>query len=612
MAQQNIDYGSFPNDPSADAIRIAFEKVQNNFTELYGNLSNIAGNVSAVTAGAGITTSGSTGNVTVTSIFSSLTVHSNSMSITGLGGFVPTGGISGEDYTVNNAINTLFIELNSNYSPTFADLIVDGNLSVNGATVFSDNANILLSNGNITLSNGSFTGNIVSAAGPLTVQYATSANIVTGDTNFVYDQANATLSVIGGNIITDTVQSGFLVETVNLTVGNVANITNTATVGNLVSSGDITSVNGNLSGNLIVSGNIETVSITTDETITANLFSGSGLELTDINASNITSGIVDSSVMSGTYDISITGFALTSGTVTDGVQSNITEVGTLNGLSVTGTIITDNITSTGTLDGSVANFTDTVVVNQLDSNGNVTGSNADFSGNISGNNANFSGLTTTDSLTVNTSIIGNTAVFSGTVEVENLTATENTQTQQLTVTGNSQMANVSGENFSTSNITSAGSITAIELVGNQANISGNIFAGNIFANSGVVAAQSAVVAGLLESTNGIFSGNINSGNVLVSGTVSTDQLTVANTVTSQSLINTGVIQSNIIVANTIESVTVTSNTVSVTETASMAVIRLTGLVTDPTPSEAGQLYYNTVTGKFRGYNGNVGEWQNLN
>ena len=34
MAQQNIDCGTFPDDPSADAIRTAFQKVQQNFTEI--------------------------------------------------------------------------------------------------------------------------------------------------------------------------------------------------------------------------------------------------------------------------------------------------------------------------------------------------------------------------------------------------------------------------------------------------------------------------------------------------------------------------------------------------------------------------------------------------
>lgn len=40
-------------------------------------------------------------------------------------------------------------------------------------------------------------------------------------------------------------------------------------------------------------------------------------------------------------------------------------------------------------------------------------------------------------------------------------------------------------------------------------------------------------------------------------------------------------------------------------------LQLTGLSADP-PGAAGLLYYNTVTGKFRGYNGVIGSWQDLN
>ena len=35
MAQRNIDFGAFPDDPDADAIRSAFQKTQENFTELF-------------------------------------------------------------------------------------------------------------------------------------------------------------------------------------------------------------------------------------------------------------------------------------------------------------------------------------------------------------------------------------------------------------------------------------------------------------------------------------------------------------------------------------------------------------------------------------------------
>ncbi len=40
MAQQNIDFGAFPDDPSADAIRSAFQKVQENFDEVFTGITN--------------------------------------------------------------------------------------------------------------------------------------------------------------------------------------------------------------------------------------------------------------------------------------------------------------------------------------------------------------------------------------------------------------------------------------------------------------------------------------------------------------------------------------------------------------------------------------------
>lgn len=40
-------------------------------------------------------------------------------------------------------------------------------------------------------------------------------------------------------------------------------------------------------------------------------------------------------------------------------------------------------------------------------------------------------------------------------------------------------------------------------------------------------------------------------------------------------------------------------------------VQLTGLAADP-PGVAGLMYYNSVTGKFRGYNAVIGSWQDLN
>ena len=62
MAQQTINIGTTANDGTGDPLRTAFDKVNDNFTELY---NDDAGDVNQVTGSGGITASPTTGNVVV-------------------------------------------------------------------------------------------------------------------------------------------------------------------------------------------------------------------------------------------------------------------------------------------------------------------------------------------------------------------------------------------------------------------------------------------------------------------------------------------------------------------------------------------------------------------
>lgn len=100
-------------------------------------------------------------------------------------------------------------------------------------------------------------------------------------------------------------------------------------------------INGIVIGNITpASGAFTTVtansSITAVGNITGNYFVGNGAALTSIPAANVT----------GTLTVNTTGSAAT---VTDNAQPNITSVGTLSSLSVTGNVATGNLTTSGVL-----------------------------------------------------------------------------------------------------------------------------------------------------------------------------------------------------------------------------------------------------------------------
>src|SRR6056300_1484928 len=63
MAKQTINIGTTANDGTGDPLRTAFDKVNDNFTELY---ADDAGDVNSVNAGTGISVDQTTGAVTVT------------------------------------------------------------------------------------------------------------------------------------------------------------------------------------------------------------------------------------------------------------------------------------------------------------------------------------------------------------------------------------------------------------------------------------------------------------------------------------------------------------------------------------------------------------------
>ena len=93
MAKQVINIGSVANDGTGDPLRTAFDKVNDNFTELY---ADDAGDVNSVNAGTGISVNQTTGAVTVTNSAPDQTV-----SLTG-GTAITTSGTY-PNFTITNS-----------------------------------------------------------------------------------------------------------------------------------------------------------------------------------------------------------------------------------------------------------------------------------------------------------------------------------------------------------------------------------------------------------------------------------------------------------------------------------------------------------------------------
>ena len=151
MAQRNIDFGTFPDDPNADAIRTAFQKVQENFTELYSGLQEQAVLSVNKTQGAGVTVNSPTGNVVITANIACVQVSTSTLSI--------GRGSNGSNATsITSSSQTLVIDLpynianidNINISDTFTG--VNANLSGNLTVLNANVTNFEASTANIAAS----------------------------------------------------------------------------------------------------------------------------------------------------------------------------------------------------------------------------------------------------------------------------------------------------------------------------------------------------------------------------------------------------------------------------------------------------------------------------
>jgi hypothetical protein len=263
------------------------------------------------------------GNLTVTGM-------ATAGNISTAGTVTATGNITG-----SNMVGTTLVT-----APT---ITATGNVNANNVSV----SNVVTAGRVIT------TGNITAGAGAFFIgdgSQLSGLSAAVSVTKIVNGTSEANVASSGGNITFTVGGTANVVVIDNTTIyANVARVNNITTPGNGVANVGSASNRFN--------------------TVHAAQFSGSGALLSSIDAGNISSGTLPTGRLSGSYSISVL-TAGTAGTVTTGAQPNITSVGTLTSLAVSGNITTpgavslSSITKTGTSGvgniGSSANSFNTV------------------------------------------------------------------------------------------------------------------------------------------------------------------------------------------------------------------------------------------------------------
>ena len=383
-----------------------------------------------------------------------------------------------------------------------------GNAGASDALKFDYAANVLTANGNIVANYYSGNGS------QLTGIVATQSN----NANFANFAGNA-FSVSGSNV-TGAVSYA---TTANSVAGaNVsgavafATTANSVALANVVGAGNIASINisGNTSQILYGNGvfaaapNVSNVANANYANFAGTAFNVSASNITGVvnlanfatTANSVAGANVSGIVANATY-ANTSGSANTAGTVTTNAQPNITSVGTLTGLVVSGNI-TPNANITYDLGNNTNRFKDlylagnSIILGAQTISANATG--ISVTGNLSGDasglsniaGANVTGTVANANYSAYSGIAGSAnsvagANVSGTVA--NATHAVNSDSANgvsgANVTGQVANALVSGTVYTNAqpNITSVGTLTSLSVTGNItgfANITGDYFLGN--------------------------------------------------------------------------------------------------------------------------------------
>ena len=285
-----------------------------------------------------------------------------------------------------------------------------------------------------------------------------------------------------GDIITSAVTSMNFVGDGVIVTNDGSAVTIDIPGGNGTPSGPNNSLQFNSSGTLAGNSKLvfdpSTSILTVTGNVHANYFVGSALRLTNIPGSNVFGSVPNSDTAN---------FANVANTVSVAAQPNITSVGTLTSVSVTGNVTGGNIRTVGAVSAT----------------GNVTGQY------ILGNGSFLSGLPSSYN---NSNVIGLLASFDNNI----INTTGNVTGGVIAGTRVSASGNVTGGNVTTAGLISAtGNIAGNYFIGNGSQLTG-IVANTTYGNSNVVTLLAGFGSNTISTTGNVTGGNI-IGNIVGGG-----------------------------------------------------------------------------------------------
>jgi hypothetical protein len=452
---------------------------------------SVAGNSNIVTVtGTGVNIAGylnTTGNIAFSGANVSVGSASN-LKITGgnNGYFLQTDGTGNLTWAVGGG------NVSGNGVPGGANTQIQFNNAGNfgGAAGFTFDTS---SNAFNAPGNGNFVGNVSAAyfIGNGSQLTGIDATLIANGSANVRAFANANVTVSAGgvpNVLTVTTNS-VLVD------GNI--YANTSTIGASLLAGTLTTA---AQPNVTSIGTLSNLTVTSNITggnlIATGIFSGNGNGLTNLNAANLSTGTISSARLSGTYGISITGTAGSAGTVTANAQPNITSVGTLTSLTVSG-----NISGNGRLLTSLnASNIDTGTLAQARlANSTITLGNTTLT--LGATTTTVTGLTSITATTFNGNISGTANTVSNAAQ-PNITSLGTLTTLAINNTKISLGSNSSAGNFSVSIGNGAVSNSNAVAIGSNSNATSN---GSISIGNNAISSDRSVAVGALTNANGVFS-----------------------------------------------------------------------------------------------------------